>query len=547
MGLSQQLGNNSKQQFVAILETRKVSFSDVDVAAVHRTISEHERAIHRLDTETESLMRSIRQLQHRRQQHIADIRRCKGMITLARRLPPELLASIFEECVKDGWTRTPLTVSHVCSSWRKAASIPTVWSHIYVNLDARDPCKRTRLWLEKSEDTLLTINLEVGNDSSYLDSVMELLTKEIRRWKLLTINSIMLHPVNQILQTWNKLAPQLSVVDIAVAQEFNVNTDDADSDHHELTALRTAFAGGPQLRSLRIDRNLLPGRGIIPASISHLTLRLPCHCIPITRQSLSSVIDVLGELTALETLAIEVPHGHNQVFEIDVAHGHAVEIATLQLISLTGSKDIFRLLPHLRLPTLTHLHLHSSLDNQEEDIGSCVVQFLTSSSPPLSFLEIRDLALESNVYDRIFRALPLLERLHLHDCDILDTTLQQLNGPHGLCPFLRTLDLRWCGRLSGRTLVDLVPSRLCEEIDDIDSAAVCRSITDIAVINCSFVKEEDIMNLAKMTICRLIHGGSDDLCYALGCCANERYRKRLRQRILFRGPIKAHPHRRLIL
>ncbi|KAF8974214.1 hypothetical protein BDZ97DRAFT_1772425, partial [Flammula alnicola] len=35
---------------------------------------------------------------------------------------------------------------------------------------------------------------------------------------------------------------------------------------------------------------------------------------------------------------------------------------------------------------------------------------------------------------------------------------------------------------------------------------------EITLINCSFVKEEDIMDLAQMTVCRLIHGGQDDFC-----------------------------------
>ncbi|KAF8974216.1 hypothetical protein BDZ97DRAFT_1911423 [Flammula alnicola] len=110
---------------------------DIDVDVVHQAISQHQDAIVSLDTEIEGFMRTIRQLQYQKQKHLAEIRQCKGMITLAKRLPPEILASIFEECVHDGWTRTPLIVSHVCSSWRMAATIPTVWSHVYVNLDAR--------------------------------------------------------------------------------------------------------------------------------------------------------------------------------------------------------------------------------------------------------------------------------------------------------------------------------------------------------------------------------------------------------------------------
>jgi len=184
--------------------------SDVDIVSVHHAISENERAVESLDAEIEGHMRTIRQLQYKKQQHLVEIRRCKGMITLAKRLPPEILASIFEECVEDGWTRTPLTVSHVCLNWRKAASIPTVWSHIFVNLDSRDPYNRTLLWLKNSQSAPLTIQLEVGNEMSQIDRTMELLMTEIYRWRVLNIKSIWLAPVNQILQACNnKPAPQI--------------------------------------------------------------------------------------------------------------------------------------------------------------------------------------------------------------------------------------------------------------------------------------------------------------------------------------------------
>lgn len=116
------------------------------------------------------------------------IRRYKGIITLAIHLPPEILASTFEECIKDGWTRTHLTVSHVCSSWRRAASLPPVWSHVYVNLDARYPYQRSRLWLNKSQGALLTIDIEIGNDTTHLPKTVNLLVKEMKRWKALSLN-----------------------------------------------------------------------------------------------------------------------------------------------------------------------------------------------------------------------------------------------------------------------------------------------------------------------------------------------------------------------
>lgn len=90
-----------------------------DLEYIHTEIHSHESAISMIDQEIDELMRTVRQLQFKKWEHTEGIRRCKGLITLARRLPYEILANIFELCVRDGFTRTPLVVSHVCSRWRK--------------------------------------------------------------------------------------------------------------------------------------------------------------------------------------------------------------------------------------------------------------------------------------------------------------------------------------------------------------------------------------------------------------------------------------------
>ncbi len=118
-------------------------------------------------------------------------------------------------------------------------------------------------------------------------------------------------------------------------------------------------------------------------------------------------------------------------------------------------------------------------------------------------------------YDRILRLLRLVEELRLHDCDVVDSTLQALNGPHGLCRHLRKLDFRWCGRMSGSALVELVRSRLADDVNNPAYPLVSTTIEEITLINCSYIREEDIMDLAQMTVCRLMHRGRIDFCSKL--------------------------------
>ncbi|KIM46281.1 hypothetical protein M413DRAFT_441368 [Hebeloma cylindrosporum] len=519
---------------------------DVYVENIRQTIHGHEQAMVSLDEQIEGHMRAIRQLHHLKQQHINAVRHCKGKITLAKRLPFEVLATIFKQCVCEGWTRTPLVVSHVCSSWRQAASAPTVWSHIYVNLEGRDPCQRTRFWLSNAQDTLLTVEVEVGNEAiSNLDGVMKILTAEIHRWKILIIKSTLLGPVNQILGTCIKPTPELRTVDISVAQELTLgNTDESQS--HQITALQSSFPFAPIFRALRISRNFLPHRNMVPSSITDLSLKLPSHPPFATSQSISSVINLLGALHKLVSFSIEVPNGHYQNFELDISITQLAELPSLTLLVVTGWNNIFGILSRIITPSLKHLHLRSSLEcPQAEETSDWIYLLLKRSSPPISVLELRDMSLDPQVYGRLFALLPNIEELRLHDSDLVDPILKQVNGPEGLCPLLRRIDMRWCGRLSGGALVELVQSRLR---GNIDSSSIASPISEITLINCPFVKEEHIVELAQMTTCRLIHRGQEDFCYTYGCCGNERYRKRLKQRLpSYPLMVQAYSNRSLIL
>jgi len=487
----------------------------VDVGLVHKTIQEHEQAISLLGEQIEALFRSARQLQFQQEQHRIEIRKCMSQITLARRLPPEILASIFEECVYNGWTRTPLVVSHVCSSWRKAALIPTVWSHVYVNLEGRDPYHRTVLWLKRSQETPLAIDIEIGQDISQLNNIVQLLKSEIRRWKTLTIKSRFLDPVNQVIRLCDASGPQLQAVHLLVEQEFT--TVDPNNNDHELMSLRSFAERAPQLRSLFISRNILPGLNVIPPSIKELSLRLPYRS---NEQPVSAIIRLLNELPNLERFKLEVPSPHDQQFTTDLQTVPTVELAHLKAMSIMGANNIFGFLPHIRAPILTDLSLRSSLERvQSENLGLWILDFLRESTPPISLLEFRDLEIDHSIYTQLFSSLPMLEELRLHDSDILDDVLQQLGGPDAACPLLQRLDLRWCGRVSGRALVELVGRRLLTENEgtSVNESVSPAPIAEITLINCSFVKEEDLIELAEMTVCRLMHGGQSDFC----CACNE--------------------------
>jgi hypothetical protein len=180
---------------------------------------------------------------------------------------------------------------------------------------------------------------------------------------------------------------------------------------------------------------------------------------------------------------------------------------------LVGSSDMFGALPHLVTPSLARLHLHSSLDPlgyPDEQVGEYVVKFIQKISLPLELFELFDVDFSPEDFSACFAGLPHLKELRLHDSQISDSILQTLHGQGGSCPLLERLDLRWCGQVTGRALSELVKSRLHPSHSGNNlSGPMLTPITGLTVINCSFVKEQDIFDLAEITVCRVIMGASD--------------------------------------
>ncbi|KAF8631522.1 hypothetical protein AX15_002282 [Amanita polypyramis BW_CC] len=228
---------------LTLLRTQNYDALDMIVEDI---VARHEKDIARINAEIERFQCCVRQLHFQKLQHEELVRRCKGMTTVARRLPPEVLAFIFEMCVNDGWTLTPLLASHLCSEWRKAASSPHVWSHVYVNCDAtRDPYSKTKLWLDKAQDSFLRVTVEARTDGTHLSRVMTLLTARSYQWRSLSITcSSHLH-LMQLLSSCKRPSPSLWSIHISV--EHGLDALDG-SDILTTVPLGTAFPEAPHLQ-----------------------------------------------------------------------------------------------------------------------------------------------------------------------------------------------------------------------------------------------------------------------------------------------------------
>lgn len=526
-----------------------------DISAVYAAISLQEKAITSIDSEIEALMRDVRRLAHQKSQHYGRIRHLKSLISLATRIPAEMLAIIFEHAASD-WARAPLVVSHVCSAWRAAASVPGVWSHIYVNCESRDPYGRTRFWLERAQEASLYIILETKVLGSWLEQVMDLLLDHAAQWRSLTINTLFSHQVNYIISRCNRPTPDLRRVDIRTDL---IHQDDDD----HLVGFREAFGAAPHLSTVHLSRELSPSTDIIPENITSLYLHLPAWSGPATLSAIS-VVQLLEGLPLLQQFTMEFPMYHERTFVPAPDATQIPSVPYLQSLTLVLSPNANAVLSYIHAPALRHLHLRSSGETSGQGhamTGASLVQFMKQSSPPLELLDLHDIDLLPDDFARCFAASPSLRELRLHESEITDDVIHLFNGPTGVCPQLTRLDLRWCGLVTGRALVELVQSRL-----DPTEGMAGHTIAEVGVLNCSFVKENDIMDLAEMSTCRVVMRIDKDICresagsfasvwtrstdeYAgwKGCCNNERYRQRLRLRHLISLATEKRPRMNLIL
>ena len=487
-------------------QTAQEMGGEVDIEAIHIQIRTHESAIAIIDDEICGLMQTVRQLQFKKLKHVEGIRHCKGLITLARRLPIEILANIFEMCIRDGYTRTPLVASHVCAQWRKAASFPSVWSHIYVDFDDHDPFNRTRFWLARAGDSSLRITLEIRQDPTRLLDVINILLEKRNRWGILTINSALLANVNRTLMACTGVFPQLRTLHVSIPQELH-ESDENDMDM-ELVGLRTALRDAPKLSTVHLVRNVLPAPSVLPSSITNLSLVLLSYRFA-SIASIESVLLILEDLHHVEKFSMVLPAGPIRVFEPIQDTTRLVSLPHLYSITLTGWRDMYNLLLHLVTPCLKFLHLRSPDDlgsMPDERTGQCLLFFLVRASPPLEELELRDADIPASYLIQCFSCLSQLKTLRLHESEISDDVLYQLYGQNGLCPLLSVLDFRWCGYFTGRTLVGLVRSRLHHPsigISKTGTNVLPDAITKVTVIYCSFVQTQDIADLASLTLCQV--------------------------------------------
>ena len=487
----------------------RVEPTEEDVKKAKALIASHEDSISVLNGRISELYTQIRRIEEHKKAHLAEIIKSRGVLTMARRMPGELLARIFEECIAEGWTRAPVVVSQVCSTWREAAMDPRVWSHVYIDCDKGNPLSRCSLWLSKSLQCPLVVTLRASEHHARVDSVLDMLVSQIGRWTTFTLEVPTVRLANYVF-SWITGESALILKNVHVHL-----TEDAQGDHPvnlvveqqgRLDGLLTAFSSAPCLDNLYLHTDSERSWVGMPG-IKHLSLSLnECRVSGAPPISEPNILDVLSDCPGLLSCSILIPRSDSRSIELDQP-ARVVTMQNLEELTLILPSSWMLLTHHLRTPTLERLHLRCPDDPHgyaADVIRYALRNFFEFSLPPLRLLDMYDIDVSQEDFEVIFTQLDRLEDLRLHGSEILDSTISKLSAPVNLLPRLRRLDLRWCGHVTGTELADLVEARA-------NSGGDTSSLEELTIINCSFVKEQDIMRIARHATCRLLTR-SDDYC-----------------------------------
>ncbi|KAI0321886.1 hypothetical protein OF83DRAFT_1031410, partial [Amylostereum chailletii] len=488
-------------------------------------IQTHRASIASIDVEVQALSHQIGRLNARKAHYLDLISKCRGKITLARRAPDEVLAHIFEHCVRGGWTKAPLVVSQVCAKWRQAASAPSVWAHVHLSSDNLDPVGKMRFWLSKAREAPLHISVDIAAVDLHFIHAFDLLLDRVAQWRAFSLTTRVTRFANVVLARCTHSAPRLTTLTVDTSLDPGIDETD---EEWELSALQTAFPHSSDLHTVHIISNKFPPT--IPTQVHDLTLELTNLD---SAEDPSPLLNMLQSLSSLRSLTIITPFNYTDTFTVseDQSHRSPATLAVLENLTLNSHRDFTELLHHIETPSLRTLNLRSVQDPQNfphAPTGAAILSLLQRCSPPLVNLVLHDVDLPGSDFVSCFKLLPHLETLHLHETEVADEVFGTLKGPHGLCPKLKSLDLRWCEQLAGQTLVDLVSSRVSTGVDSPTGRRSC-PIEKIRVINCAVVKESDVLELARTTVCIVVEDPWD-YCRTKGCCHNARYRQRLHLR-----------------
>ncbi|KAJ7093287.1 hypothetical protein B0H15DRAFT_971676 [Mycena belliarum] len=421
----------SPTNFSHLLDSNRVPL-DEESLAIRRLVTTGQNGLRTLDAHIDSLQKSLSKLVRRRGAMEEYVRKHKSILSPVRRLPPELLCTIFlmtppfiRRLKAKTVNQPPWRLGHVCRAWRQAAlSLPLLWSSIHIadhpwTLPLRDvyPDAMLETQLQRSATQPLDITIESEGDLRlagplHLDSA---------RWRTLSIRVVGLDSVDDLLSAAEGHLPLLETLDVIDA---HVNSTQMPS---------TIFATAPNLRHVLLTNCRLQQHSpplVIPwHQITHYRGRYPAQ-----RQ-----FDILRAAPAL------VQCGLCFVGPARLPGDQIVTVPALRRLHVRD--DVF--LNHLTAPQLEALFV-------EDFLTGAILPLIRRSACRLTKLVLLHCTVAA--VPPLIQHLPSLAELHIRTYSPLGQTLQPLfyamtlgPGRPAVCPNLTSFSFGLGGGINSST------------------------------------------------------------------------------------------------
>lgn len=477
-------------------------------------IAKHEGVISVLQSQINSLVQQISAVEVEKRRHEKEIKRQLAILSLAGRVPGEVLTHIFELAIFDGWTLGPLIVSQVCMSWREAAKAPSVWSQLYIDCDKGDPSARCKLWLSRARDAPLNVTFRTSMQLSSTNSALVAVSGRVENWRSFHLDAQTLELANLVLSQIPRAGPRLSEINISVGESsvpLTIEEEGTQQVTGQLNAHSVPLLDCPSLKKVTIVADQSRVWIGLP-QITSLNLQLSGSVFNNQRPIFASeIMDVLDASPKLRDLSISIPLDGSRALADFVGEPlRIVKLDSLKSLTLQMPIPFMSIMKHFQAEVLQSLTLRcpDAMHFPEDVMRASLRSFLDRSNAPLRLLHLYDVDISQDDFLHFFSTIPTIEDIFLHGSDILDETILSLKAPTSILPSLRRLELRWCGHITGEAIEQVVRSRNSRE----QSEGSVWPIEEVTLIACSGVKEKEILSIAEVCRCRLKMRDDNDYC-----------------------------------
>lgn len=356
------------------------------------------------------------QAERRNIQQIVDGHR--SLLAPVRKLPTELLASIFAACcARDSPDRfsnsitspgvlAPLNLGLVCHLWRDITiSTPRLWSTISVVLDNAKPCSPdvARLFLRRSHRLPLTVHVF---DDHIHDDFNELQDIDVPR-EIMEVLTMEVHRFNYV-----HLAGYSYFIDYLIPEDLGGLLAGFSIDNTYTRTVESSFKSASKLQSLNL----------VNVDVSQLDARLPFH--QITRLSIepprvSSSLQLLEKFKNV-TEAVVTFVNINTPLQVPPLSVCATSLSSLTLnFGRSSPHDLHSFLDAVTLPSLTSLTISSSSDINRF-LPESLEEMISRSKCALEALTIQNFW--TSFSKSLFAVTPTLTCLTIEDAPSISAT-----------------------------------------------------------------------------------------------------------------------------